>query len=178
MGRSADAWYDALGVEEIASIPVGEWAADDSVLFLWTTDPFLENALHVIERWGFVYKTVAFVWVKARRGWKGGVLDPSKDFHVGMGYWTRANPELCLLATKGHPKRISRSVRRLIVEPVREHSRKPDGVRGRILELVGGPALEMFARERAPGWDAWGIEVDAFEEGRVPERRFRSDFRK
>jgi N6-adenosine-specific RNA methylase IME4 len=77
-----------------------------------------------------------------------------------MGYWTRANPEICLLATRGHPKRLSASIPNLLVSPVRDHSRKPDIVRERIVALCGDvPRAELFARETVPGWSAWGNEV-------------------
>ena len=104
--------------------------------------------MDLIAAWGFVYKTVAFIWVK-----------PS----IGMGYWSRKQAELCLLATKGRPKRLSGGVRQVIEAPRREHSRKPDDIYERIEQLVGGPYLEMFARQFWPGWDAWGAEVDKFE---------------
>ena len=77
-----------------------------------------------------------------------------------MGYWTRANPELCLLATKGHPKRISKNVKELVVSPRQEHSKKPDCVRNKIIELCGDlPRIELFARNRYKGWDSWGNEI-------------------
>ena len=82
-----------------------------------------------------------------------------KGFFTGMGYYTRANPEMCLLATKGHPKRISKSVKQLVVDVRREHSRKPDCVRDRIVELCGDlPRIELFARQdfTHKGWDNWG----------------------
>jgi N6-adenosine-specific RNA methylase IME4 len=84
------------------------------------------------------------------------------DASVGMGYWTRANSEACLLATRGKPKRLNADVRQGIIAPRREHSRKPDGIHARIERLVAGPYCELFARERRPGWDAWGNEVDKF----------------
>ena len=77
-----------------------------------------------------------------------------------MGYWTRSNSELCIIATKGKPKRISRSVHQIIQEPVREHSRKPDCVRNKIVELCGNlPRIELFAREKTKGWDCWGDQI-------------------
>jgi N6-adenosine-specific RNA methylase IME4 len=79
-----------------------------------------------------------------------------------MGYWTRANTEPCLLATRGRPKRLNADVRQAIIEPRREHSRKPDGIHKRIERLVAGPYLELFARQQRPGWDVWGNEVDKF----------------
>ena len=80
---------------------------------------------------------------------------------LGMGNWTRANNEICLLATKGKPKRVSASVRQTIISPIEGHSKKPDCVRDRIVELCGDlPRIELFAREKTEGWDAWGNEVD------------------
>ena len=129
-------------------------ADDDCVLFLWAIDPMLPDALELIKAWGFTYKTVAFTWAKINESGK----DP-----IGGGYWTRANPEMCLLATRGKPKRLNADVRQLLMAPRREHSRKPDEVYGRIEALVDGPYLEMFARQTHPGWDSWGNEVGKFE---------------
>jgi N6-adenosine-specific RNA methylase IME4 len=82
---------------------------------------------------------------------------------MGLGYWTRANSEVCLLATRGKPKRLNADVRQAIVEPRRQHSRKPDCVPGRIERLVAGPYLELFARTKRPGWTVWGNQTDKFE---------------
>jgi len=136
---------------DIKALPVGDWAAADCALFLWITDPSLPQALEVIEAWGFVYKTVAFTWAKTTKDGAG--------FPIGCGYWTRANPEQCLLATRGRPQRLSRAVPQLIVAPRREHSRKPDEVYERIEVLVPGPYLELFARAPREGWHSWGFEV-------------------
>lgn len=80
-----------------------------------------------------------------------------------MGYYTRANNEICLLATKGKPlKRINRNVEQIILSPIREHSRKPDEVRQRIVNLFGDlPRVELFARNTTEGWDVWGNEVQS-----------------
>jgi N6-adenosine-specific RNA methylase IME4 len=151
-GRSPEAHYDCMGLDAIKALPVADWAGQDCALFLWATDPSLPQALEVISAWGFVYKTVAFTWVKTTMDGSG--------FPIGCGYWTRANPEMCLLATRGRPQRLSRSVRQLLVAPRREHSRKPDEAYTRIEALISGPYLEMFARSRRQGWASWGIEVD------------------
>ena len=85
----------------------------------------------------------------------------SPGYFLGMGHWTRANAELCLIATKGSPRRIGKGVRQIVVSPVERHSKKPDCVRDRIVELMGDvPRVELFARERTPGWDAMGNEID------------------
>ena len=81
-------------------------------------------------------------------------------FFKGPGLWTRANPEICILATKGKPKRISGNVDRLVVSERREHSRKPDRIRADIVKLMGDvPRIELFARQKFDGWDVWGNEV-------------------
>ena len=97
-------------------------------------------------------------------------LSPN-DFFVGLGYWTRANVEQCLLATRGSPKRLAKDVRRLIVSPRQEHSRKPDEIYDRIERLAEGPYLELFARNTRPGWNSWGNEVGIFDDGAVKTRR-------
>lgn len=119
---------------------------------MWATFPMLREALDVIEAWGFSYKTVAFNWVKQNRNGTG--------IFMGLGNWTRSNSEICLLATKGKPKRISGSVRSIVLSPLQQHSRKPAEIRDRIVELMGDlPRIELFAREAAPGWDVWGNEA-------------------
>ena len=106
----------------------------------------------VMDAWGFTFKTVAFVWVKQCR--------KSDNIFTGMGYWTRANAEICLLATRGHPKRAARDVKQVILSHVEEHSKKPDEARRRIEALMGDvPRIELFARQATPGWDVWGNEV-------------------
>jgi N6-adenosine-specific RNA methylase IME4 len=141
-----------MSIGEICALPVADVAAKNSALFLWTTLPMLPEALRVITAWGFKYKTVAFVWLKQNKKTPG--------WFYGMGRWTRANAELCLLATKGHPRRQSRSVHQLIVSPIEAHSKKPDAAREKITTLMGPlPRVELFARQSAPGWDVWGNEV-------------------
>lgn len=165
-GRNAVSHYDCLDFASLAALPVAELAAEDCTLFLWATDPLLPKALELIDAWGFQYKTVGFYWVKQNTAAKHDA-----DYFTGLGYWTRANPEQCLLATRGKPSRKAKDVRRLVVERRREHSRKPDCVRDRIERLVAGPYLEMFARETKPGWDCWGNQTGLFDEGAASTRR-------
>ena len=172
-GRSAEAYYDCMSLEEIKAVPVKRWAAKDSVLLLWTTDPLLEQALGVIRAWGFTYKTVGFYWAKLKRSVPHDQYN-DQSFFSGLGFWTRANPELCLLATRGNPHRRKANVQKLVISPRREHSRKPDEVYGRIEALCEGPYLEVFARTAREGWYNTGVEVDAFEDGRTPTRRWGS----
>lgn len=144
--------YRTSSFTEMAAIPVQDIADQDCILFMWATYCKLEEALKLIKAWGFTYRTVAFTWVKLNKS--------SDSYFFGLGGWTRANPEICLLATKGHPKRLSPKVANLVISRLREHSRKPDEVRKRIVELMGDlPRIELFARHRFKGWDAWGDEV-------------------
>ena len=111
----------------------------------------LKEGLETIKRWGFTYKTCGFNWIKKNK--------KSDSLFWGLGYWTRANSEICLLATKGNPKRVSKSVHQVCVSRIREHSRKPDEIRDKIVELCGEiPRIELFARQHAEGWDCWGNE--------------------
>jgi N6-adenosine-specific RNA methylase IME4 len=160
---SAAIHYSTMELADILALPVGALAAADCALFLWATWPNLPEALAVITAWGFMYKTCAFAWTKAHAG-QLEMFDDSLEGLLGMGYWTRANTEPCLLATRGNPRRLNADVRQAIIEPRREHSRKPDCVHDRIERLVAGPYLELFARIRRPGWDAWGDEVGKFPE--------------
>jgi N6-adenosine-specific RNA methylase IME4/transposase-like protein len=161
--RTPQSHYDVMTVEEICALPVEAVAAQDCMLFLWAVSPRLPDAIRVGEAWGFEYKTVAFTWVKEVA--KGGrvrrlpVAHPL-NWHMGMGYYTRANPELCLLFTRGNPKRLSKAVRQLVIAPVREHSRKPDEIYTHIEALTTAPYLELFARQAQPGWIALGNEID------------------
>lgn len=146
--RSAEKHYKMMSLDEIKAFPIP--ATNDCVLFLWCVYPSLPQALEVIKAWGFTYKTRAFTYVK---------LNKDGTPFTGMGYWTRANTEICLLATRGHPKRIGKDVRELIQAPRREHSRKPDEQYERIERLVEGPYLELFARRKRKGWTCRGLEL-------------------
>jgi N6-adenosine-specific RNA methylase IME4 len=160
-GRDPENHYDLMTMNEIVALPVADVAADNCVLFLWITWPMLQHALHVIGAWRFTYKTCAFAWMKADVATINMFSGPV-DADMKLGYWTRANSEVCLLATRGNPKRIDAGVRQGIIEPARQHSRKPDCVHQRIERLVAGPYLELFARQRRPGWTSWGNQLDRF----------------
>lgn len=155
--------YDTMNTEEIAGLPVDQIAADACALFLWASWPMLKDALAVIDRWGFRYKTCGFDWMKAHVG-QIDMFREDADAFCGMGYWTRSNTEPCLLATRGKPKRLHRDVRMGIIEPRREHSRKPDCVHARIERLVAGPYLELFGRTERRGWTIRGDQLGKFRE--------------
>jgi N6-adenosine-specific RNA methylase IME4 len=149
--RAAANHYTLTTLDDMKAMPVEALAADDCVLFMWVSDPMLPHALELIAAWGFTFKTVAFTWVKASK--------TGETEHLGNGYWTRANPEMCLLATRGKPQRLNMDVRQLLVAPLQEHSRKPDEAYERIERLVAGPYLELFARRPREHWMSWGNEL-------------------
>ncbi len=142
-----------MSINELCALPVAELAAPDSALFMWATFPQLPEALRLIEAWGFTYKSVAFVWLKKNR--------KADSWFYGLGFWTRGNAEICLLATRGHPKRQAANVHQFIISPIEAHSKKPDEARDKIVSLMGDlPRVELFARQTPPGWDVWGNEVE------------------
>lgn len=146
--------YELMKLQDIAKIPVKEIADDNCVLLIWATFPRLDYALEIIKQWGFKYKTCAFTWIKKNK-------KENTNFW-GMGYYTRSNAEICLLAIKGKPlERKSHSVHSVVESPIREHSQKPDEIRDKIIELFGDlPKVELFARQKTDGWDVWGNEVE------------------
>jgi N6-adenosine-specific RNA methylase IME4 len=151
--RGAGCKYKTQENDWLETLPISDIAADDCALFMWVTMPKLNECWALIEKWGFEYKTVAFTWVKRNK---------NKDsWFWGMGNWTRANAELCLLAIKGKPKRISAKVHSVIDTPIERHSKKPEEARKRIVDLMGDlPRIEIFAREKVEGWECLGNEID------------------
>jgi len=156
-GRSAENHYHTMSTEDIFNLDVAGLADKDCVLFLWVTFPCLLAGLETIERWGFTYKTLGFCWVKRCK-------KQTERWFWGLGFWTRANPELCLIATKGSPKRLSKAVHCIVDTPVERHSKKPDEVRRRIEQLMGDvPRAELFARQQYDGWVCLGDEIDGLD---------------
>jgi len=166
MENNASRWigqkYPLMDIKDIYDLDVNNIAEKDSVLFIWVTFPRLQEGLETIKKWGFEYKTNAFTWVKRNK--------KSNSWFWGMGYYTRSNAELCLLATKGNPlPRFSRKIHSVIDTPIEGHSKKPSIIRQKIVELFGDlPRIELFARppkdrlfedESFKGWDVWGNEV-------------------
>lgn len=144
--------YPTMRIDELCALPIANISATDCALFLWATYPTLPDALELIKAWGFVYRTAAFVWVK-----KNKTQDTP---FFGCGAWTRANSEICLLATKGTVQRLDATISQIVESPIEEHSKKPDIVRELIERLVGKlPRVELFCRHPADGWDIWGNEA-------------------
>jgi len=176
LGRSADRHYSTMTLDEINTLPVGEIAGPDCWLMLWTTGPHLPQALKVMHSWGFRYSALGFVWVKLRRGYRPDLLGiRSSDLAMGLGYTTRKASEPCLLGRRGNPRRLRNDVRDVILAPVREQSRKPNEFYERVEQFAPGPRLDLFARERRPGWDAWGNELDKFESHRLKQKECQND---
>ncbi len=143
--------YATMSLEAIKQLPVAQLAEKDCCLFLWATSPLLTEALQVMSAWKFKYKTVAFVWSK--------ITNTGKQV-ANLGQWTMGNVEIVLLGTKGSPRRLVRNTRQLVVAERTTHSTKPEEVRTRIETLLGTvPRIELFARKKVVGWDAWGNEV-------------------
>lgn len=147
---TANSHYNTMSQKEIESLPIHKIADVNSILFLWATFPKIQEALDTIKAWGFEYKTVGFTWVKKNKN--GGNF-------FGVGWYTKSNAEVCLIATKGKAPKVSNSISS-IIESVREqHSKKPNEARKRIVEFCGNiPRIELFARQYADGWDCWGNE--------------------
>lgn len=170
-GRSANIHYKTEEVDRIKDIPVGELLADDGAFYMWMVDWCPQDALDLLAHWGLKHVTTAFTWVKtipsaadviAKMLAETGTVDLSDNrlWHLGQGYWSRACPEQCWLATKGNPKRLYADVRQLIIAPVMEHSRKPDEWLDRIERLTEGDYLELQARRPRKGWTSWGDELE------------------
>jgi N6-adenosine-specific RNA methylase IME4 len=148
-GRSARRHYPTMTVEELVGLGplIRAVTLPDSVLILWIIMPLLMRAPEVITAWGYTYKTCGFTWAKINRDgspWKG------------TGYWTRANAELALLCTQGRPKRLAKDVGQLILARRGAHSAKPPEIHDRLVRLLPGPFLELFAREPRLGWRTLG----------------------
>ena len=154
-GGASSAEYDASSVRGTVTYPTMTLSEleqldlpvkDDAVLFLWTTHAFLRDAFDLLETWGFDYKAT-IVWDKEK---------------MGIGRNIRLQCEFCLLATKGGPYLNGGSVRDIIREPRREHSRKPEAFYELVETLTLGRKLDYFAREQREGWETYGNETDKF----------------
>jgi site-specific DNA-methyltransferase (adenine-specific) len=148
--------YPTLSIDELCALPQKpNWPriANDSVLLMWTTGPFLQDSFRVIDAWGFDYKTIAFGWIKTN---KDGTV------FIGIGNYFRSNVELCLFGIgkngNGIPS-LKRHVNALIHKRMR-HSKKPEIVKNLIVETFGDlPRIELFARGTSLGWSGWGFEA-------------------
>ncbi len=155
--KSAQNHYACMSMEDIGNLPVSSILDENAILFMWVTDPLLPKQIEIMEKWGFTYRTVGFVWVKMNK--------KSLTPFIGLGYYTRSNPEYLLIGVKGSVGRPKdKSISEIVMEPIREHSRKPDCIRDYIDRMYpDGNRLEMFARNRSFGWDVIGNQTDKFD---------------
>lgn len=156
--RSVTRHYSTMKKEEIINMKdtIKSISDKNCIIFLWVTFPCLIEGLQVMKEWGFKYKTCGFNWIKRNK--------KSDTWFFGLGFWTRANSEICLIGTKGKIERKSNKVSQIIDTHIEEHSKKPAIVREKIVELVGDlPRIELFARQTVVGWDCWGNEVNKFD---------------
>ena len=158
--RSPSSHYQTMSIAEIAAMPVSELAAKDCWLMMWTTQPHLEQAFEVMHGWGFRYSSIFQFWFKLNPRSASALFLTLQDFHKGMGFTTRKNVEIIILARRGKPKRLRKDIRDFVIAARRQHSRKPDSVPVDIEAFAAGPYLELFGRESRPGWDVFGNEVD------------------
>lgn len=161
-GRSASAHYPTMSINDICALPVRKLMKPDCALFLWAVWPSIfDNIPKLLSVWGFAYKTLAWIWVKSKKNGEG--------FTTGMGYYSRANSEPCLLAVRGSMPVAAHDVLAVIHSPRRAHSQKPDEQYEKIERLYPNMKyLELFARQRRVGWDAWGAECEGSIKWNIP----------
>lgn len=164
-GRNAMRHYDCMPLEDISALPVADIAAPDAILFLWITGPFMAIGAHLglMKAWGFKPSGMGFVWIKLNPK-AASLFILRDDLAMGGGFTTRKNAEFCLIGKRGKSVRQSTSVHEVIIDPRRQHSRKPDEFYRRVQQYSSGPYLEMFARQSRPGWDVWGNQTAKFDE--------------
>lgn len=154
--KSPQAHYNCMSIEDIAALPVGDLAAPNCLLWAWATAPMFDQQIHIVKGWGFTFCTSG-VWVKTTR--RGKIA-------FGTGYVLRGAHEPFILATRGEPKIASKSIRSVIMAPLRENSRKPDEAYAAAEALMPrGRKADVFTRERRSGWESFGDEVGKFNQG-------------
>lgn len=153
MSSGASFHYPTMSIKDICNLPINDIADENCVLFMWWVASQPKEAIELVESWGFTIKTMTgFNWVKLTK--KGKLF-------FGMGFWTRAVSECCLIAVKGKPKRINAGIRSVVMSTNEKHSKKPQIFRDEIVKLMGDiPRIELFARNKSDGWDVWGNEVE------------------
>lgn len=169
--------YPLMTMHEIAALPIEQLAAKDCALLMWCTFPYLDQQIRLFEHWKFRFRTQFLTWIKLNpRGFdlpkddpnyrpgKQYVLYSDGMFHsvfFGVGYYSKSNPEVCLLGMRGQLPTVSDAVSSVILAPRRAHSRKPDEAYERIEGVFGDvPRIELFARQAAPGWSVLGNAID------------------
>lgn len=171
--REAEDHYPTMSVAEMAALPVGDAMAKDAAIAMWVVGSHCDAALELGQAWGFRFATDLFYWLKQKLVaadqidlFTGDIPPP----RMSMGYYTRKQLEPCWLFTRGRGLKVrAHDVRQLIIAPSTGHSRKPPEQYARLERLFGDvPRIELFARSRRAGWDAWGNEVGKFEDSVGP----------
>jgi len=156
--------YISMSLADICMLPVERLAADDAILWLWTTNAMLQEGLDVMDAWGFKYVGVR-TWVKPK---------------IGIGYWMRGQTEQLLMGIRGKPNRqkhydpaqVNFGISTLLVAPAGAHSTKPPESYRDIEKQGKPPRIELFARRPRHGWDSWGNEA------KEPSKEFARDARR
>jgi len=149
--------YPTMSDKEIISLPIKDLADKKCILFLWVIESRILRIKEIMKNWGFKYSGIAFVWNKRTKN------DPLK-VRTTLGFFTRRSCEFCFMGIKGNSKGmvLNHYVLQFVnaILPDRLHSRKPEEIKKRIVELLGDrPRIELFARQKTEGWDIWGNEV-------------------
>lgn len=151
-GGGAAGHYQTMTMQAIGALPIPQLAHENCALFLWVTFPYLDEQIKLFDKWGFKYTTLGFSWIKTNK-------NNGQPF-FGVGYYAKSNCEVCLMGIKGKMRPISNEVSSCVISMREAHSKKPDEVRNRIVQLFGDlPRIELFARQHTAGWDCWGNEV-------------------
>lgn len=163
-GRNAMRHYDCMSLEDIAALPVKDVVADNAVLFFWITGPFLAIGAHIpiMKAWGFEPSGMGFVWIKLNPN-APQLFFVEQDLATGGGFTTRKNAEFALIGKRGKSVRENAGVHEVIIEPRRQHSRKPNKFYSRVEKYSAGPRLELFGRTSRSGWDVFGNESTKFD---------------
>lgn len=149
----AENHYKTMSLQDIKNLPISSIADENCILFMWVTFPMIQEGLDTIKSWGFTYKTLGFSWIKLNK------KSPTPFF--GIGHYTKSNCEVCLIGIKGRPEIKDNTISSVVIESRAEHSKKPDSIRNKIVQLLGDiPRVELFARNNTEGWDVWGNEVN------------------
>ena len=162
-GRNARRHYATMSLAELAAMPVGDLAAPDCAMFLWITGPLLAIGAHLplMKAWGFKPSGMGFVWIKLNPH-AASLFMLKSDLAMGGGFTTRKGAEFVLIGKRGRSVRRDAGVHEVIIEPRREHSRKPEAFFDRVERYSTGPYLELFARAPRKGWTVWGNETGKF----------------
>jgi N6-adenosine-specific RNA methylase IME4 len=151
--------YPTMTQSELLCLPIGNWAADNAHLYLWTTNSFLVEAHELVKAWGFEYKTL-ITWVKRK---------PVNDNWIGMGFYFRGVTEHVLFAVRGALSIKEKDQANLFYAPRSGHSEKPQTFYDIVERMSHGPYLDVFARKQRMGWDTFGNEAFNFGTELPPE---------